>query len=186
MDYSDTQLISESKMNVLIKFSNVFMKESMLKRGFTLIELLVVIAIIGILAAVVLGSLNDARSGGQDASVKQSVANIRSQAELWYNSNGYSYANLCSQTPVATLLNGAIKVVNGTTYVAGTHGISTYVALNTITGAATGRTAACHADETRYVAVSPLASINQFWCVDSTGISKQSATAPASGAWICP
>jgi prepilin-type N-terminal cleavage/methylation domain-containing protein len=162
------------------------MKQSMLTRGFTLIELLVVIAIIGILAAVVIGSLNDARSGGQDASVKQSVANIRSQAELWYNSNGYSYADLCAQAPVGNLLGAAVSVVNGTAYVAGTHGVNTYVALNTPTGAASGRTAACHADETRYVAVSPLASSAQFWCVDSTGTSKQSATAPDSTEFVCP
>jgi type IV pilus assembly protein PilA len=162
------------------------MKQSMLARGFTLIELLVVIAIIGILAAVVIGSLNDARSGGQDASIKQSVANIRSQAELWYNSNGYSYATLCAQTPVDNLLSAAVDVVNGTDYVAGTHGASTYVGTNTLTGAASGRTAACHADETRFVAVAPLASVAQFWCVDSTGTSKQSATAPASGSYVCP
>lgn len=161
-------------------------KNTLLTRGFTLIELLVVIAIIGILAAVVIGSLNDARSGGQDASIKQSVANIRSQAELWYNSNGYSYANLCTQAAIDNLLSAAVDVVNGTDYAGATHGVSTYVALNTLTGAATGRTAACHADETRYVAVSPLASVAQFWCVDSTGASKQTATAPASGAYVCP
>ena len=162
------------------------MKKTMFTRGFTLIELLVVIAIIGILAAVVIGSLNDARSGGQDASIKQSVANIRSQAELWYNSNGYSYANLCAQTAVDNLLSAAVDVVNGTDYAAATHGVNTYVAVNTVTGAASGRTAACHADETRYVSVAPLASVNQFWCVDSTGTSKQSATAPASGTFVCP
>jgi prepilin-type N-terminal cleavage/methylation domain-containing protein len=162
-------------------------KQTLLTRGFTLIELLVVIAIIGILAAVVIGSLNDARSGGQDASIKQSVANIRSQAELWYNSNGYSYANLCAQAAIDNLLSAAVDVVNGTDYTAAAHGVNdATIALNTLTGGAAGRTAACSADETRYVAVAPLASIAEFWCVDSTGTSRQSATAPAQNSYVCP
>jgi len=157
-----------------------------LQRGFTLIELLVVIAIIGILAAVVLASLNDARSGGQDASVKQSVANIRAQAELVYNNNGYSYDTVCSDATTVKLLSAATKAVNGTAYVAATHGVSTYEGTNSLTGAASTRTASCHSDPTRYVAVAPLASTAQFWCVDSTGISKQASTSPATGTYVCP
>jgi type IV pilus assembly protein PilA len=155
-----------------------------LQQGFTLIELLVVIAIIGILAAVVIGSLNDARQGGQNASAQQSVANIRSQAELVYNSNGYSYDTVCSDAKIDILLDGATKAVGGTAYTAATHGISTYVATNGSTVAA--RTAACHDSAIAYVAVSPLADGTNFWCVDSTGASKQVATAPASGAMVCP
>jgi prepilin-type N-terminal cleavage/methylation domain-containing protein len=55
------------------------------KSGFTLIELLVVVAIIGILASVVLASLNTARGKGADAAVKANLANIRAQAELLYD-----------------------------------------------------------------------------------------------------
>jgi len=165
-------------------------KQTLLTRGFTLIELLVVIAIIGILAAVVIGSLNDARSGGQDASIKQSVANIRSQAELFYNSNGYTYYvdannNVCFSAAVDNLLSAAVDVVNGTDYAPATHGILTATGANNLTGAASTRLAACHVDETRYAAVSPLASVGSFWCVDSTGYSGSSTALVATTDFTC-
>lgn len=61
------------------------------QKGFTLIELLVVIAIIGILASIVLASLNSARAKGADAAVKGAMANMAAQAELYYDNNGNSY-----------------------------------------------------------------------------------------------
>ena len=129
-------------------------------RGFTLIELLVVIAIIGILASVVLASLNTAREKGADAAIKSSINNVRAEAELHYdNQSPHSYAGLC-----ATLTDASTAVNNA-------GGAGTWTCNTT-------------ASDDGYAVSGQLSNGTTYYCVDSSGVSQDGAGVAAAG--ICP
>lgn len=67
--------------------------------GFTLIELLVVVAIIGILASVVLASLNTARGKARDARRFSDLRQLQNVMELYYDKCGtYVVKQNCTGT----------------------------------------------------------------------------------------
>ncbi len=69
----------------MFDFQDVYSKN----KAFTLIELLVVIAIIGLLATVVMTSLNSARTKGRDSRRIKDAEAIYKAVQLYYDDNGH-------------------------------------------------------------------------------------------------
>ena len=63
-----------------------------MKRGFTLVELLVVISIIGVLSALIISNLNDARARARDVRRKTNLNQLKTSLRLYYN-DYQSYPN---------------------------------------------------------------------------------------------
>ncbi len=99
-------------------------KYSKFPTGFTLIELLVVIAIIGILATIVLVSLNTARAKARDARRSTDIHQIALAMEMYYyNQKPASY-------PVALPTNDTTVIPSGSTLLAPFMGVAPIDPLN--------------------------------------------------------
>ncbi|HBG81738.1 TPA: hypothetical protein DDW69_02740 [candidate division CPR2 bacterium] len=132
------------------------MKNLRKSEGFTLIELLVVIAIIGILAAFVMVAVSSSKKKARDAQIKSALAQVRTSAEDYYDTNGdYDGFTAAAALTADVTAAGSTLIVNenDTGYAAGAQLINV-----------------------------PADS----WCVDSTGVAKLEVGVTFAAQTACP
>lgn len=153
------------------------------KRGFTLLELLVVLSIIGMLVVVIYAALNVSRIKAHDGKVKAQLSELRKSANIYFNNNG-SYGVSVMTSPASACTGSFFTDVA--------------TGMNKFTGTASswppGTTLSCQSSNDAFAvsasfyaanpALIPLAS--NYWCIDSTGVSKAITDHLASGIVVCP
>lgn len=157
-------------MKKLLKYGKV--------RGFTLIELLVVIAIIGILSTVILASLGTARTRGSTAGIKTSLAQLRTQGNLYVNEYGNFGTTVAGCGAANTVFSSATnaKFDNIRLKINSDSGF-TSSCVNNITGSGSWAVG---------VQIKPDNGVN-YLCTDATGIIKSYASVQTiTAAAVCP
>lgn len=138
-------------------------------RGFTLLELIVVVAILGILFSIVIVGFYKARVDAFNARIKNDIRQLRVLAESAYDSTAASYFNWSTNGSVSA------EVQTIAADVADAHNSPTALQIRD--------------QEVKEFCVSaPLhSSLGTFYCVDASGVLKESATAcPAVAPFVCP
>jgi prepilin-type N-terminal cleavage/methylation domain-containing protein len=133
------------------------------QKGLTIVELLVTISIIAIIAAIVLSSLNDARTQAVDAKIKAEMDILIKRAGI-EELNSLTYDTVCGSNgfSTSTEIIGILNSINS-------------LASSTVT---------CNSDSTEFAASVPMGTAH--WCVDSRGTHKEIGSALAPGVYACP
>lgn len=154
----------------------MYTKKGSPRKGFTLIELMVIVAIMAIVTAIIVTVVGGARNSGADGGIKANLNAVRSQAELFYLSNGNKYALINGiynppfcQNVAQSDTNGYMMIRDKKIYAA----IKEAIRLTGATNSAVTPVARCPNSKTHWaVAVRLKSSASKSWCIDSSGASR--------------
>ena len=137
--------------------------KQLLVRGFTIVELLVVIAIIGLISAIILSSLNDARNQGESTKIIAEMDSLAKRAGIEY-STALTYDPVCGSNgfSTSTVVLNIIASINN-------------VASSTVT---------CNSETESFAA--SVALNTAYWCVDSEGAKREISDDLNPGVTVCP
>jgi prepilin-type N-terminal cleavage/methylation domain-containing protein len=144
------------------------------QRGFTLIELIVVVAIIAMLTAVVVSNLSVSRNKGTNAHLRTTLAQMRTQANLYFNDNG-NFGTVAGGCGTANTVFFDTK----------------FTAIKLSLESTSGATATCVNSTTglgswAVLIPSKPEGVNNYLCADSIGALKAYASAPSIAGAVCP
>jgi prepilin-type N-terminal cleavage/methylation domain-containing protein len=160
-----------------------FIKKVNLVGGFTLIELMIAIAIVVIISSFILVSVIKSSNDSADSGISLSLANVKAQSGLYYDSNDDSYGTfsdgLCPSTGNTTDSNVSVfydtKIMKSITDAA-------LEARGVISGSGASvviSKSSCISNTYSFAAAIVLKSdINLAWCVDNSGHSKKEDITP--------
>ena len=136
--------------------------------GFSLMEIIVVIAIIGILASIIIVSLNSAREKANDATIKTNLTGTRNQAELYFSENNNygqpsGIVSDCDEPNTIFDPNGSISINKG-------------IKSAEIKSFGLGSAVCSMSVDGKSWAVSVPLKKGGNWCVDSLGYSEEGIT----------
>ncbi|MHB1330790.1 MAG: type II secretion system protein [Minisyncoccota bacterium] len=136
----------------------------MRSKGFTLIELLVVVAIIGILSAIVITYLSDARDKGRNIKIRSQLSGVRTSAEAYLSSSGRYNGN------AGNISGNCLEA--GSMFTSSVGKMSEFLSLSNYPF---GTDLSCYSTNNAYAVSASLVTPESgytHWCIDSSGDSK--------------